>query len=126
MSSSDRVEFLEKENGELKRQVDELVVQLMRRSADFSDSDDTLRRWKTELEIVASKDGHNLCHIWIPELLQRTLGHTGNFQDPKKMTRAQFCLGCKVFQDCYLQPLRQGGNDKRGNAEGSQEGVYLF
>ena len=82
---------------QLEEENSRLNIALMRKSAGFSDADETLRRWKTELEIVASKSGHNGCHIWIPELLKRTLGHTGNFLDPEKMTAEQFAEGCVVY-----------------------------
>ncbi|MDO8495871.1 MAG: HAD-IIIA family hydrolase [bacterium] len=77
----------------------DLNIKLMRTMAKLSDAEDTLKRWRAELEIVASKGGHNLCHIWIPELLKRTLGHMGNFPDPEKLTKEQFKLGCKFYQD---------------------------
>lgn len=81
----------------LKSQKRDLNIALMRKSAEFSDVDETLRRWRTELEIVASKGGHNSCHIWIPELLKKTIGHTGNFLDPENMTSEQFAEGCVAF-----------------------------
>lgn len=82
---------------ELKAERDQLNIDLMRSQAQFSDSDETVRRWRTELEIVASKTDHNGCHIWIPELLRKTLGHTGNFLDPDKVTPEQFAEGCVVY-----------------------------
>ena len=75
----------------------ELNIKLMRTMAELSDAQDTLKRWRAELEIVASKSDHNGCHIWIPDLLKRTLGHTGNFLDPENMTPEQFAEGCIVY-----------------------------
>lgn len=82
----------------------DLNIKLMRTMAKLSDAEDTLKRWRAELEIVASKGGHNLCHIWIPDLLKRTLGHTGNFPDPDKMTKEEFKIGCKFYQDDIFGP----------------------
>lgn len=82
----------------------DLNIKLMRTMAKLSDAEDMLKRWQAELEIVASKGGHNLCHIWIPDLLKRTLGHTGNFPDPDGMTKEEFKLGCKFYQDDIFGP----------------------
>lgn len=93
-----------KKISELEKRKEELVVDLMRKSAQLSDAEDFIKRCRAELEIVASKGDHNLCHIWIPELLKKTLGHTGNFPDPGKMTKAEFKLGCKFYQDDIFGP----------------------
>ncbi len=77
----------------------ELVIDLMRKSAEASESQEQLKRWRTELEIVAEQKGHNLCWMWIPRLLKATLGHTGKYPDPEKVTRAEFELGCRAYQD---------------------------
>lgn len=82
----------------------DLNVKLMRTMAKLSDAEDTLKRWRAELEIVASKGGHNLCHIWIPELLKRTIGYTGNFPDLEKLTKEEFKYGCKFYQDDIFGP----------------------
>src|SRR3989338_1270422 len=94
-----RVSTLETRNSEL-------VADLMRKSAQLSDAEDTIKRWQAELEIVASKTGHNLCHIWIPDLLKKTLGHTGGFPDPENMTREEFEYGCKIYQDVIFSAIR--------------------
>ena len=91
------IQELRDENDRLRKINDDLNTALMRRSADFSDADETLRRWRTELEIVASKGGHNGCHIWIPELLKRTIGHTGKFLDTENITPEQFAQGCVAY-----------------------------
>lgn len=95
---------LERETLELRTKKDELNIQLMRTMAKLSDAEDTVKRWRTELEIVTSKSGHNLCHIWIPELLKRTLGYVGNFPDPEKMTKEEFKIGCRFYQDDIFGP----------------------
>ena len=95
--SSRRLEDLQEESRRIKATNRELNIDLMRTQAKLSDAEDKLRRWETELEIVASKTGHNGCHIWIPELLKKTLGHTGNFLDPEKMTPEQFAEGCVAY-----------------------------
>lgn len=79
-----------------------LNIDLMRKSAELSDVGDIVKRWRAELEIVASKNGHNLCWIWIPLLLKRTLGHTGNWPDPENVTEEQFKTGCDDFRDCVF------------------------
>lgn len=89
---------------ESERRKDELNIKLMRTMAKLSDAEDTLKRWRAELEIVASKRNHNLCHIWIPNLLKRTLGHTGNFPDPDGITKEEFKLGCTFYQDDIFGP----------------------
>ncbi|GEM_PF-7065120 len=77
----------------------ELVVDVMRQSARASEAEETLKRWRTELEIVAEQKGHNLCWTWIPRLLKSTIGHTGKYPDPDNVTRAEFELGCRAYQD---------------------------
>lgn len=99
-----RVEDLDDSAMRLMDSQQDLNIKLMRTMAKLSDAEDTLKRWRTELEVVASKGGHNLCHIWIPELLKRTLGHTGNFPDPEKLTKEEFKLGCKFYQDDIFGP----------------------
>ena len=91
------IDDLKREIENFKSQNKELNIKLMRIQATLSDTEDTLKRWKAELEIVASKTEHNGCHIWIPELLKRTLGHTGKLLDPEKMTPEQFAEGCVVY-----------------------------
>ncbi len=76
-----RIEDLKRQNEELQKRNKELNIKLMKTQAQLSDAEDILRHWRVELEIVASKSGHNLCHIWIPGLLKRILGHTGGFPD---------------------------------------------
>jgi len=85
------------ENQRLKEENSELNISLMRTKSELSDAEDTIKRWRAELEIVASKGGHNACHIWIPELLKHTIGHTGNFFDQEKLSPEQFAEGCVVF-----------------------------
>jgi len=101
---SDCIEELENIIAKLKSNVVKLEtesrvlnLELMRTDAELSDVADTLKRWRAELEIVASKKDHNGCHIWIPDLLKRTLGHTGSFLDPEKMTPEQFAQGCVAY-----------------------------
>ena len=77
----------------------EMVVELMRKSAQLSEAEETLKRWRTELEIVAEQKGHNLCWMWIPRLLKATLGHTGKYPDPENVTREEFAQGCLAYQD---------------------------
>lgn len=91
------IEALKSEIVSLKLEKSDLNIAWMRTSAELSDAQDALKRCLTELEIVASKGGHNACHIWIPELLKKTLGHTGNFLDPENMSPEQFAEGCVVF-----------------------------
>ena len=100
------VRSLEAKIKKLERRNRELNVTLMRVLAKWSDSDDTLRRWRTELEIVAGKGSHNLCHIWIPDLLKRTLGHTGNFPDPEGMTEDEFRQGCDAYRQDIFAAIR--------------------
>lgn len=99
-----RVEDIDDSEMRLMESEGDLNIKLMRMMAKLSDAEDTLKRWRAELEIVASKADHNLCHIWIPELLKRTLGHTGNFPDTGKLTKEQFKHGCKFYQDDIFGP----------------------
>ena len=78
----------------------------MRIMAELSDAQDILKRWRAELEIVASKSSHNLCHIWIPNLLKNTLGHTGSFPDPDGMTEDEFRQGCDDYRSCIFASVR--------------------
>ncbi len=97
-----RVDQLELKLAEVNKTNEELNIALMRKSADLSDASDTVIRWRAELEIVATKTGHNLCWIWIPLLLKQTLGHTGNWPDPENVNEEQFKAGCDDFRDCVF------------------------
>ena len=92
------------ETQKLRKRNEELVVDLMRKSAEASEAEETLKRWRTELEIVAEQKGHNLCWMWIPRLLKATLGHTGKYPDPDNVTREEFELGCRAYQDDIFGP----------------------
>lgn len=96
---------LKDELAKVRTKGEELNIKLMRTMAKLSDAEDIIRRWRAELEIVASKDGHNLCHLWIPLLLKSTLGHSGNFPDPDNVSGEEFAHGCvhyhkDIFPDC--------------------------
>ncbi len=93
------IERFREEIKRLQKRNDELVVGVMRQSARASEAEETLKRWRTELEIVAEQKGHNLCWMWIPRLLKETLGHTGKYPDPESVTRSEFELGCRAYQD---------------------------
>ena len=95
----EQIDYLEERVMALEQRNRELNIKLMRTLAQLSDAEDTLKRWRAELEIVASKGNHNLCHIWIPGLLRNTIGHTGGFPDLEGTTREEFDQGCKAFQD---------------------------
>lgn len=95
----DSHEELREEIARLSRRNKELIIELMRKSAKLSEAEETLKRWRTELEIVAEQKGHNLCWMWIPRLLKATLGHTGKYPDSDNVTREEFELGCQAYQD---------------------------
>jgi len=97
-------EDLKKKILELEKRNRELVAEAVKKSTQLIDAEDRLRRWTVELESLASKKGHGLCHVWIPILLKNTIGHTGNFPDPDKITREEFELGCKIYQDEIFGP----------------------
>lgn len=88
----------------LKKRNEELVKDVMRQSARASEAEETLKRWRTELEIVAEQKGHNLCWMWIPRLLKATIGQIEKYPDPDNVTRAEFELGCKAYQDDIFGP----------------------
>ena len=98
------IERFQKEIKRLKTRNGELVLEIMRQSAELSEAKETLKRWRTELEIVAEQKGHNLCWMWVPRLLKTTLGHTGKYPDPDNVTREEFELGCKAYQDDIFGP----------------------
>ena len=98
------IEKFQKEIERLQKRNEELVKEVMRQSARVSEAEEKLKRWRTELEIVAEQKGHNLCWMWIPRLLKATLGHTGKYPDPDNVTRAQFEIGCKAYQDDIFGP----------------------
>lgn len=102
----ERVDDLEMRIMTLEQRNRELVVELMRKSAQFSEVEETLKRWRTELEILADQKGHNLCWAGVPRLLKNTIGHTGKYPDPEKVTKEEFRMGC----DVYIEDLF--GSDK--------------
>ena len=95
----DRIKVLEDRSRELN-------IKLMETQSKLSDAEDMIKRWKAELEIVASKTNHNLCHIWIPALLKNTLGCTGGFPDPEGMTEEEFRQGCDAFRNCIFAAIK--------------------
>ncbi len=102
---NDRISRLETQIFGLRQRNKELVIELMRKSAEASEAQETLKRWRTELEVVAEQKGHNLCWMWIPRLLKNTLGYTGKYPDPDTVTREEFELGCKAYQDDIFGPV---------------------
>jgi len=94
-----KIQIFQEEIQRLQKRNEELVQDVMRQSAKVSEAEETLKRWRTELEIVAEQTGHNLCWIWIPRLLKATIGYTGKYPDPEKVTREEFELGCRAYQD---------------------------
>ncbi len=83
----------------LQRENERLNLALMRKSAEASEAQETLKRWRLELELLAEQKGHNLCWMWIPRLLKATLGHTGKYPDPEGVTREDFAAGCVAYQE---------------------------
>ena len=81
----------------LRQRNDDLNLELAKKSSLLGDAEDKLKRWQAELEIVASKKGHNLCHDLVPRLLKNTIGHTGNFPDPENISPEQFAKGCIAY-----------------------------
>lgn len=90
----------------VKTRNEELVVDLMRKSAEASEAQEQLKRWRTELETLADQKGHNLCWAGVPRLLKNTIGHTGKYPDPEKVTREEFELGCRAYQDDVFGPVK--------------------
>ena len=88
---------LEADNFKAKTRYKELVIDLMRKSAQLSEAQEKLKRWQTELEIVAEQKGHNLCWRSMSDLLKNTIGHPGNYPDPENITREEFELGCRAY-----------------------------
>ncbi len=77
----------------------ELVSELMRQSAELSEAKEKLKRWQTELEILADQKGHNLCWVGIPKLLKNTIGYTGVYPDTQGVIREEFRTGCDIYID---------------------------
>lgn len=94
----ERIDDLEMKVMILEQRNKELVIELMRKSAQASETEEKLKRWQTELEIVAGQKGHNLCWADVPRMLKATIGYTGRYPDPENVTREEFLeLGCKNF-----------------------------
>jgi len=90
---------LREEISEMKIRLGQMAVDLMRKSAEASEAQEKLKRWQTELEILADQKGHNLCWAGVPGLLKNTIGHTGKYPDPENVTREEFEIGCRAYQD---------------------------
>lgn len=93
---------------ELENRNRELNIALMRKSAEASEVSETLKRWRTELEILSDQKGHNLCWAGIPRLLKATIGHTGKYPDLENVSGEQFAHGCAfyhkdLFPDCGVR-----------------------
>lgn len=85
----------------------ELVEDLMRKSAEAGAAWETLKRWQTELEILAGQKGHNLCWVDVSRLLKNTLGYIGKYPDKENVTREEFELGCRAYQDDIFGPVEK-------------------
>lgn len=90
---------LREEISKLKVRLGQMAVDLMRKSAEASEAQETLKRWRTELEILADQKGHNLCWTGVPRLLKNTLGYTGKYPDLENINREEFEIGCRAYQD---------------------------
>lgn len=90
-----------------RRRNQELTIELMRKSTEASEAEETLKRWRTELEILANQKGHNLCWAGVPRLLKNTIGHMGKYPDPESVTRKEFELGCRAYQDDVFGPIEK-------------------
>lgn len=98
---------LEEELSQIKIRAGQLVVDLMRKSAQLSEAEEKLKRWQTELEIMADQKGHNLCWAGVPRLLKNTIGHTDKYPDPENVTREEFEIGCRAYQDDIFGPVEK-------------------
>ena len=92
-----RITTLETDNFKVKIRHEEIVIDLMRKSAQLSEAQEKLKRWQTELDIVADQKGHNLCWRSISDLLKNTVGYTGKYPDTENVTREEFELGCRTY-----------------------------
>ncbi|MBI4158508.1 MAG: hypothetical protein HY505_02740 [Candidatus Yanofskybacteria bacterium] len=101
------LQVLRQEISALKIRLGQLTVDLMRKSTEASEAQETLKRWRAELEILADQKGHNLCWVGVPRLLKNTIGHIGKYPDPENVTRDEFEFGCKVYQDDIFGPVEK-------------------
>ena len=97
----DKIKELESKNRELN-------IALMRKSAEASEASEELKRCKLEWEVVADQKGHNMCWKTIATALKRTIGYTGVYPDPDKVSGEQFARGCvdyhgDLFPDCGVK-----------------------
>ena len=86
-------ERLNKIINQLEHKNRELNIALMRKSAEASEAQETLKRCRLEWEIVADQKGHNLCWRGIAIALKKTIGHTGKYPDPDNISSEQFAHG---------------------------------
>ena len=84
-----------------------LVEDLMRKSAEASAARETLKHWQTELEILVDQKGHNLCWVGVPRLLENTIGHTDKYPNTENVTREEFEIGCRAYQDYVFGPVEK-------------------
>lgn len=98
---------------ELEQRNGQLVVDLMRMSALASELQEKLTRWESELQILKQQKGHNLCWVGIPKLLKNTIGLANGlgiaevYPDTQGVTREEFQVGCRVFQDDLFGPIEK-------------------
>lgn len=97
VGTTEDIDDLEMRMMALEQRNKELVVELMKKSAQLSEAKEKLKRWQTELEILADQKGHDLCWVGVPKLLKNTLGHTGKYPDPENVTREEFGAGCVAY-----------------------------
>jgi hypothetical protein len=98
---------LRDEISNLKVRLGQMTIALMRKSAEASAAWETLKRWQTELEILADQKGHNLCWVGVPRLLKNTIGLIGKYPDTENVTREEFELGCRAYQDDIFGPVEK-------------------
>jgi len=101
------IERFQQEIERFKKRNTELTIELMRKSTEASEAQETLKRWRTELEILADQKGHNLCWAGVSRLLKNTIGHTGKYPDSENVTRDEFELGCRAYRDDIFGPVEK-------------------
>lgn len=84
----------------------ELVKELMLKSAELSETREELRRVKSSIEIHREQTGHNLCWLNDKKLWDETLGPSDIDHRSSLPPRSEFLEGCRSYYESRLRCLR--------------------
>ncbi len=98
------VEELERQVAALSKRNEQLVTEVMQKSAQISELRDQVGELGFELDSHIMTDGHNRC--WVDgNRLHKALGKPCPTPDPKNVSLVEFLIGCANYAPCQFATL---------------------